>query len=230
MGAQLPGVAGEVASAVGIVVGPGGVEVGVERHLGVDHDLPVAGQVHHEVGAQRAVVEPHLLGEVAALDQPGELDRAAQVDLTPPTAHLRLAQRGGERLGLAAQRLARHPHVEHLFVELPLPARPLVVDLAQLVAQPVEALHHLGLVDHALPDRVDVVGPRPHPQRAAEHAQREADHQAGQQDQDLHAIEHEGDHRQSSSHPSHAPQDSPADRGSLHLSGLECPSGTGITG
>ena len=198
MGAQLARVASQVAGAVGVVVGAGGVEVGVERHLGVDHDLPVARQVYHEVGAERAVVEPHLLGEVAALDQPGELDRPAQVELTPAPAHLRLAQRGGQRLGLAAQGLARHPHVEHLLVELPLPARPLVVDLAQLVAEPVEPLHHLGLVDHALPDRVDVLGPRPHPQHSPEPAEREAQSsQAGQQDQDLHVIEHEGDHRQS---------------------------------
>ena len=77
MGAQLAGVAGQVAGAVGVVVGAGRVEVGVERHLGVDHDLPVAGQVHHQVGAERSVVEPHLLGEVAALDQAGELDRSA---------------------------------------------------------------------------------------------------------------------------------------------------------
>ena len=70
-------VPGEVVVTLGVVVGARRVEVGVERHLRVDHDLPVAGKVHHQVGAEGAVVEPHLLGEVAALDQAGELDGAA---------------------------------------------------------------------------------------------------------------------------------------------------------
>ena len=39
----------------------GGVEVGVERHLGVDHHLPAADQVDDQVGAQRAVGHPQLL-------------------------------------------------------------------------------------------------------------------------------------------------------------------------
>ena len=102
MAAQLGRVPGEVVAvrglALGGVVGRGGVEVGVQRHLRVDHDAATTHQAHHQVGPARTVVETHLLGEVAAVDEPGELDRAAQVQLAPAPAHLWAAQRGGKAL------------------------------------------------------------------------------------------------------------------------------------
>ncbi len=151
----------------------------------------------HEVGTQGPVGETHLLGEVAPLDQPGQLDRAAQVQLAPAAADLRLAQGRGERLGLAAQGLARHPHVEHLLVELPLPAGALVVEVLELVAEPVEPLHDLGLVDHAVADGLDVGRAGPHPQHPEEPAESEAERETGEQQHDVHAADHGGDHRQS---------------------------------
>ena len=56
-----------------------------------------------------------------------------------------------ERLRLAAQPVGGVPHVEDLLVELALPGRPGVLEVVELVAEPVETLHHLGLVDHRLP-------------------------------------------------------------------------------
>ncbi len=60
---QLAGVADECVVTPGPAVrvagvGGGGVEVGVERHLRVDHHLPAAHEVHHEVGPQCAVGDP----------------------------------------------------------------------------------------------------------------------------------------------------------------------------
>ena len=126
----------------GLVVGGRGVEVGVERHLRVHDDLPAADEVDDQVGAQGAVLEPHLLAEVAPVDQPGQLDRPAQVELAPASADLGPAQRGRRGVGLAAQ-------VGDVLVELALPGGALPVEVVHLVAEPVEALHHLGLVDHA---------------------------------------------------------------------------------
>ena len=102
--AQLAGVAGQMGVAQVGVVGRRGVEEGVERHLGVDHDAAAAGQPHHQVGALGAVGEVDLLVEVAAVDQPGQLDGPAQVELAPAAAHLRPAQRGGQ--GLASRAAA----------------------------------------------------------------------------------------------------------------------------
>ena len=120
----------------------GGVEVGVERHLGVDDDAAPADQVDHEVGPAGAVVEAHLLGEVAPVDEAGQLDRPAQVQLAPAPAHLGLAQRRRQRAGLALEQV-------DLGVELALPGRPRAVEVVHLVAEPVQPLHHLGLVDQA---------------------------------------------------------------------------------
>ena len=94
-------------------------EVGVERRLGVDHQVARFGHVHDQVRAQRAFLADHLqlLGEVAVLAQAGELHQAAQRQLAPAAAHLRAAQRrdqvarlalqlrlaAGERLDLRAQ-------------------------------------------------------------------------------------------------------------------------------
>ena len=123
----------------------GGVEERVERHLGVDHDRPLAGEADDEVGPQGAVgavVQVDLLEEVAAVDQAGQLDGPAQVELAPASAHLGPAQRGRQGLGLAAQAVGGQPHVEHLLVELALPGGARVVEVVELVAEPVEALHH----------------------------------------------------------------------------------------
>ncbi len=161
--AQLSRVAREGLGAHRLVVGGGGVEVGVEGHLGVDHHLAPADQVHHQVGAPGAVVEPHLLGEVAPVHQPGELDRTPEVELAPAATHLRTPERGRERPRLALERV-------DLLVEPALPRRALLVERLHLVAEPVEALHHLGLVDHAL----GVGRPRARPEQSEASAQDQA--------------------------------------------------------
>ena len=113
--------------------------------------LPPA-RLHHQVGAQPAVVAAWRCTcsvEVAAVDQAGELDDAAQVQLTPAAADLRLAQRGGQRGGLAAQHVGGVPDVVDLLLELALPGDPVLGHVAQLVVQPVEALAHDGGIGRA---------------------------------------------------------------------------------
>ena len=202
MRAQLPHVPGEVGGPLAVVVGRRGVEVGVQRDLGVDHDPPLADQVHHQVGAAGAVVEADLLGEVAAVDQAGQLDGPAQVQLAPASPDLRLAQRGGQRLRLAAQRLGREAHVLHLLVQLALPAGALVVEVAHLVLQPLEALPHHRLVGGPQRVHLTVVVRRaaPGPQRAERTAEHDPHEQAQQQREHrrhLHGGNDDGDHRQS---------------------------------
>ncbi len=145
VGAHLAGVPGEVVVALGVVGGRGRVEERVERHLRVDHDVAAPGQVHDQVGALGAVVEAHLLGEVAAVHQPGQLDGAAQVQLAPAAAHLRAAQRGRQLVGLAAQAVGRAAYVVDLLVQLALPGDPGVLEVAQGVVETVEPLEHLGV-------------------------------------------------------------------------------------
>ncbi len=181
MGAQLSRVSGQMGIARVRLVGRRGVEVGVERHLGVDHHPAPTHEVDHQVGPPGAVVEAHLLVEVAPVDQPGELHRAAQVQLAPATADLRLAQRRRQGPGLPLQR-------GHVLVELALPQRSLPVEVVHLVAQPVEALHHLGLLDQ--PGGVRRPGTRP---EHADHAAEAEPGDEGGQHRDVSMLQHERD-------------------------------------
>ena len=173
----------------------GRVEERVERHLGVDHDRLAAGQVHDEVGAQHAVGELDLLGEVAAVDQAGELDRPAQVHLAPPAADLGLAQGGGQRRGLAAQRLGGEPHVGDLLAELSLPRRAGLVEVAQLVVQAHQPLADQRLVGRLAAvallqggDDPGVLGTGARPEQADEPAEHETDEQRHRGGQDVHGA------------------------------------------
>ena len=187
MRTQLGGVSAQVSAVVVLVVRGRGVEIGVEGDLGVDDELLVAGQVHHQVGAQPPVLELDLLGEVALVDQAGQLDRAAQVHLPPAPPDLRFAQRRRQRPGLGLQ-------PPDLGLELSLPAGALAVEVLHLVAEPVEPLHHLGLVHHPGRDRLHA--PRPHPQHAEQSTQDKTDHQPEHEDPDLHTCDPPRDHRQ----------------------------------
>ena len=82
-----------------------GGEKGLERRLGVDHEIARVGHVHDEIGTERACLahHPQLLGEVAVLGEAGELDQAAKRQLAPAAAHLGTAERGGEVARLALQ-------------------------------------------------------------------------------------------------------------------------------
>ncbi len=170
----------------GVVVGGRRVEVGVEGHLGVDHDVAPADEVHNQVGTLGSVGKAHLLGEVAAVDQARQLDRAAQVELAPAAPDLGLAQGGGEGPGLAGQ-------VGDLLVELPLPGGAVLVEVAHLVAEAVEPLHHLGLVDHAGGVRRPAARPEQAQAAAEDQAEDERECERGQ---DLHGHEHGPGHRQ----------------------------------
>ena len=165
-----------------------GVEEGVERDLGVHHDAAAAGEPHHQVGAPGAVGELDLLVEVAAVDEAGQLDGSPQVELAPAAPDLGPPEGGGEGLGLATEAVGGVAHVEHLLVELALPGRARVLEPLQLVAEPVEALHDLGLVDHALPQPLDVRRSRPRPEHAHERAQREPQEKHHQLRHHVHAA------------------------------------------
>ena len=203
MAAQLSRVAGELGVSLVGVVGRRRVEEGVERDLGVDHDRPPADEPDHEIRSQRrvrVVAQVDLLLEVAAVDQAGQLDRTPQVELAPATAHVGTSQRRRQRLRLAAQAVGGVPHVEDLLVELALPRRPGVLEVVELVAEPVEALHHLrmwqGLVDHRLPLPGDVRRSRARPEHAHGAPERESDREHEKERDRVHVREGARDHRQ----------------------------------
>ena len=140
-----------------------------------------------------------LLVEVAAVDQAGQLDRTPQVELAPATAHLGTPQRRRQRLRLAAQPVGGVPHVEDLLVQLALPGRPRVLEVVELVAEPVEALHHLRMAAWStmrLPLPGDVRRPGARPEHAHQRAQREPDHQHQQNRHHVHGGDGPRDHRQ----------------------------------
>ena len=127
--------------------------------------------------------EVHLLLEVAVLDHPGQLHRAAQVQLAPLPAHVRLAQRGGQRSGLAAEQVGGVPHVVDLLAQLALPGGALLLDVHQPLVQPVDARPQHGLVVTAGVERAQHTGvagtPGPHQRQHA--AQQQPDHETGHQ-------------------------------------------------
>ncbi len=106
--------------------------------------------------------EVHLLLEVAVLHHPGQLDGPAQVQLTPLAAHVRLAQRGGQRARLAPQQVGAVAHVVDLLPQLPLPRGALLLDVHQPLVQPVEPVAQDRLVLTAgreRPEHGRVAGP-----------------------------------------------------------------------
>ena len=123
-----------------LVAGLHRLEVADERDLGVDHHLLAAGELHDQVGAQRAVVaaDAGLLDEVAMREHAGGLDHATQLQLAPPAAHLRCPQGAHQRLGLQPQTVRGLTHGPHLLAQLgvgrgagPLDVAELALDLAE---------------------------------------------------------------------------------------------------
>ena len=128
----------------GLVAGVHRVEVARERDLRIDDHVLAAGEPHHEVGSERAVIgAARRLGDVVAvLDHAGRLDDPLELLLTPATAHLRCPERGGERRCLSSQLVGRAPDGVHLLAQRRLGGRALMLrrtelelDLAQGVAQ-----------------------------------------------------------------------------------------------
>ena len=85
-------------------------QVGVERRLGVDDDLLAAGQPHDRrpagSGHRRRRLNRALLGEIAVLDHPGELDDALQLQLAPAAADAGPLEGVGQPARFVAQALA----------------------------------------------------------------------------------------------------------------------------
>ena len=190
--AHLAHVATQVRRGLLGVVGGERVEVGVERHLGVHDERPAARETDHEVGPLGTVLarEVDLLLEVAVLDHAGELDGSLEVQLAPLAADVRLAQRRGERAGLPTEQVGAVPHVVDLLAQLPLPGRPLLLDVHQPLVQPVQAVTEHGLVGPAVGQRTRELGVTAAPGPAERHqrAEQEPDHQGEEGKQDVHAV------------------------------------------
>ena len=92
--ARLPRVALQVDPPLGFDLGLLGVEEGVERDLRVGDEAAALRQEEAGVGSQPAVFGPQRLLqlEVDVLGHAGDLDAAAQLQLAPLAAGLRLAQ------------------------------------------------------------------------------------------------------------------------------------------
>ena len=116
-----------------------GVEAGLERCLGVDHDGPATGQMDDHVGPQATFlgVHGHLFVEVAMLGHAPEFHDAVQLHLAPPTARLRTAEGVDQVLGLLAEFLAAFLELGDVFAQ----ARH---GLGALVAQFLHLLVHLA--------------------------------------------------------------------------------------
>ena len=193
MAAQLARVAGQVGVALVGVVGRRRVEEGVERHLGVDHDRC----------GRRPAGPP---GRVAACASPSSrrwtCSSKSQRSTSPASSTARRRWSSPQRprtwgrrsavdsdLGLAAQPVGGLPHVEDLLVELALPGRPGVLEVVELVAEPVEALHHLAgraWSTIACPMPVDVRRSRARPEHAHGAPEREPDREHQQQRHRVH--------------------------------------------
>ena len=153
-----------------VVVGGAGVEVGVERHLGVDDDSRPPARRTTRSGRRAPSSRRTCSLKSQCSTMPGQLDRPPQVQLAPPAAHLRLAQRRGQRSGLDAGAGRWCAACRRPAGQLALPGRPLLLEVAHLVVQPLEPLHHLGLVDH--PRRHRRAGQAERPRRAQTTARR----------------------------------------------------------
>ena len=125
MRADLARVIGEAQFASGVIGGFDGLQIAIERRLGVDHDRLARGQAHQQVGAQPAVFaeERGLRVKVAMLQHARHFDDAAQLDLAPPSARAGRTQRGDQLAGLAAQLRLRLDQAAHLLVERGVRAR-----------------------------------------------------------------------------------------------------------
>ena len=119
-----------------------GVEIGGERHLGVDDDDPLRRQAHDDVGTQPAGLagDRLLLDEVAERRHAGELGDAAQRDLAPAAADVRRAQRLHQLVGLGAQRLMGDGDVAQLLADLAEVALAPLLDAARFLLVAVERL------------------------------------------------------------------------------------------
>ena len=142
-------------------------QVGVERHLRVDHDQLPARQPHEHVRPQPAVlgVDRRLLDEIAVGHHARQLDHPAQLDLAPGAARLRALQRRDELAGLLAQGVRAQRQRAHHLRQLDLPvaalalqAPQLALDLRQLLVHRPHHLLELLRAQRHLPGRALLLG------------------------------------------------------------------------
>ncbi len=96
-----------------------GTQIGLERHLGVEQHRLAARQPHRHVGPEDSVcdLDDGLLVEIDVRAQSRQLQRAAELGLSPSPALGRSAQRRGESRRLASQLLLGHCQRPHLLRE-----------------------------------------------------------------------------------------------------------------
>ena len=112
------------------------VEIGIERHLGIDDHRPASWHQHDHVGPSDAPVGDGglLLDEVAVLHHARHLYDASQLHLAPSTPRLRSVQCGDEALGLAAKPLARGPQRCHLLEQAAVGTCPILLHLPEVLS------------------------------------------------------------------------------------------------
>jgi hypothetical protein len=105
MRAYLAGVILQQGTARVVVGGLGGREVGLERRLGVHHDVLAARQADQQVGPEAAVFGGgHGLGvEVAVFDHIRQLDHALELNFAPSAAYVGRAEGGRQPAGFGAE-------------------------------------------------------------------------------------------------------------------------------
>ena len=151
---MLAHLASVTAQLLALFVGIGVVErrqIGLQRRLGVDHDLLLPGQLDQQIRPLLAlrIAECLLLDKVAVLQHAGELDHAPQLNLTPATADGRRAQRPRQVGRLGLQLVLRTGQGAQLRRQLGVVAGAFLLDLAQVG---IDA--HQGFANR-LDDRVD---------------------------------------------------------------------------
>jgi len=120
VGADLGGVAGEGSFAHCVVVGFDGIEVGVHRGFGVDNDVLSAGEFDNEIGAEAFAFIRGGGGlgfEVAVLLHACHFDDAAELDLTPLSTAVGLAEGFDEFLGFLFEADVAFGDVDDLLFE-----------------------------------------------------------------------------------------------------------------
>ena len=146
MDAHLAGVIGQARLARDLVGRLDGLQVAVERRLGIHHDGLAGRQIHQQVRAQAAIVAEQrgLRAEIAVLQHAGHFDHAAQLNFTPPSARARRAQRGHQFARLAAQLRLRLDQAAHLLAESGIGSGARLLEFLDLMVDLVERFAHRG--------------------------------------------------------------------------------------
>ena len=118
--AQVAGVLVEEALPGALVPGLQSREVRLQWRLRVHHHGASAVQLDDQIRPYAGIVRfrRDLLSEVTVFQQPGRLDDAPELVLTPTATGLRRTQGGDQLLRLGAQLARDNAHVAHLFAQL----------------------------------------------------------------------------------------------------------------